>query len=109
MPSVHEGEGIGLLYAIQWLRNVGVSSAIIELDCKMVIDGLDNRISNKTEFGVVLNDCRNLLNCYSNYQVRFVKRQTNLVAHVLAKVLNNYAPSFKSFEIPHLQNKFIGK
>jgi ribonuclease HI len=39
-PLPHEAEAWGLKAGIFWLRNFGYSSVVIELDCKLVVDGI---------------------------------------------------------------------
>lgn len=87
LPSVIEDEALGLHHALQWLINMDVEIVQIELDCKTVVDGLRNRKGNFTELGVVLNKCRTLLQNFPSYQVSFVRRQANIVAHTLAMKL----------------------
>jgi hypothetical protein len=40
------------------------------------------------EFSMILSTIKKLLDLHSNFEMTFVKRQTNLVAHMLAKTAN---------------------
>lgn len=44
---------MGLKQALMWLMNISFSKASIELDSKLVIDGMAGRPSHRTE-GIVL-------------------------------------------------------
>jgi ribonuclease HI len=47
----HEAEAWGLKAGIFWLRNFGYSSVVIELDCKLVVDGIIGKLNFRIEFG----------------------------------------------------------
>jgi hypothetical protein len=41
-----------------------------------------------SEFSLIVNDFILLISSYVNFEVKFVRRQTNLVAHTVAKAVN---------------------
>jgi len=67
-----------------WLGHLGLSKVHIELDCK-VVDGIVDSSNNQSEFGNIMANCRALLQHFSNFKISFVRRQTNYVAHSLAR------------------------
>jgi ribonuclease HI len=85
-PLSHEAEAWGLKTTIFWLRNLGYSSVVIELDCKLVVDDINNKLNFCTEFGMLLYACKTSLFALSNFMISFIRRQANNVAHLLARV-----------------------
>lgn len=63
----------------------------IELDCKLVVDGILDKYTNQSEFGKIMSDCRMLLSNYSNFKISFVRRRVNFVAHSLTRASKLYA------------------
>jgi len=68
-----------------------MSNVSIELDCKLVVDGILDKSTNQSEFGKIMSDCMMLLSNYPNFKISFVKRQANFVAHSLARASKLYA------------------
>jgi len=60
-----EAETWGLKEATIWLGEMGMSSVLIELDCKLVTDGIGDKSTNQFEFGKIIHDYKMLL---SNFQ-----------------------------------------
>ncbi|KAK2404967.1 hypothetical protein QL285_054266 [Trifolium repens] len=90
-PLPHEAEAWGLKAAIFWLRNLGYSSVVIELDCKLVVDGITGKLNFRTEFGMLLYACKASLFALSNFRISFIRRQANNVAHLLARAALSFA------------------
>jgi hypothetical protein len=76
---------VGLKEAIIWFGEMEVSRMSIELDCKLVVEGVIDSSSNRTGLDTLLKSCRSLLSFYSNLEIRFIRRQANCVAHHLAR------------------------
>jgi hypothetical protein len=76
---------VGLKEAIIWLGEMEVSRMSIELDCKLVVEGVIDSSSNRTELGTILKLCRSLLSFYPNFEISFISRQANCVAYHLAR------------------------
>jgi hypothetical protein len=79
--SILEGESIALIEALQSLEQQGITHAIIETDSKSVVDAL--RYIRGGSF--LISQINNILSCNPNFMVKFIKRQTNMVAHTLAR------------------------
>ena len=91
VPLPYEAEACGLKEAILWLGDMGMSNVSIELDCKLVVDGILDTYIKQSEFGKIMYDCRMLLSNYPNFKISFVRPETNFVAHSLATASKLYA------------------
>jgi hypothetical protein len=67
------------------LRNLGFFIVVIELDCKLVVDGIGGKLNLYTEFGAMLFVCKTSLSSLSNFRLSYIIRQANNIAHLLAK------------------------
>jgi len=85
IPPAQEAEATGLRDANLWLGHLGLSKVHIELDCKLVVDGIVDSSNNQSEFGNIMANCRALLQHFPNFKISFVRRQANYVAHSLAR------------------------
>ncbi|KAK2421832.1 hypothetical protein QL285_032416 [Trifolium repens] len=54
IPLPHEAEAWSLKEALHWIKNFGYTNVSIELDCKLVIDGIVSNPNSQTEFGAIL-------------------------------------------------------
>jgi hypothetical protein len=50
-----------------------------------VVNYLNNKCHDSTEFGIIIETCRNLLTYFEHCKVSYVRRQANRVAHDLAQ------------------------
>jgi ribonuclease HI len=57
-PSPLEAEALGLRGAISWLGELGLSVVQIELDCKLVVEGIMDKSNNQSDFGNIMFTCR---------------------------------------------------
>jgi hypothetical protein len=64
-----EAEAHALKAAILWLGELGLSKVQIELDCLLVVQAINNRSSDQTEFGVIIDECKLLLVNYPNFKM----------------------------------------
>ena len=58
---------------------------IFETDSLQVVQALQNRVADFSEFGVLSKYCLSLLQGEPYFYVAFTKRQKNDAAHILAK------------------------
>lgn len=84
-PSPQVAEAICLVQGLQVLREKNFTSAIIEIDCFSVVNGVNHNVSLKTEFGILFSNCKTI-----------IASQTNFVAHSLAR-----ASKSKSYASAH--------
>ncbi|XP_058758252.1 uncharacterized protein LOC131631477 [Vicia villosa] len=96
ITDVDTGEALGLLAAINWVLDLGYDNVVFESDSKSVVDSVTIPKPNDSDFGTITGVCFQLLtHSTRNFQVKFIRRQANEVAHALAKT----APSLASFHI----------
>ncbi|PNX55505.1 60S ribosomal protein l23, partial [Trifolium pratense] len=55
-PPPMEAEAHALKVAILWLGELGLSNVDIELDCLLLVEAINNRLSDGTEFGVIIDE-----------------------------------------------------
>jgi hypothetical protein len=83
--DVDLGEALGLLSALRWVRDLQLGIMDFEIDSKIVVDSLYVSRCGVSNYCIVINDCKNLLTSdLITSVVRFIRRQTNDVAHSLA-------------------------
>jgi len=72
--SVDIGEALGLLAAMEWLRELEFNKVIFCLDSKREVDSLNSQVRDDTKLGSILARCRvNLSSIYNNSYVEFSK------------------------------------
>ncbi|KAK2398440.1 putative mitochondrial protein [Trifolium repens] len=102
------GEAMGLLFAIQWLRDLAIDHVDIALDSKIVTDAFHKQWPDVTEFGHVMSTARSLFSAsFTNSRVEFNRRQANEVAHVLARVAHFSASPTIYIDVPHCIEQII--
>jgi ribonuclease HI len=84
-PNISEAEAIGLLEALKWLNTMHTNHVYLETDSMQVVNYLNNKCHDSTEFGIIIETCRNLLLYFEHCKVSYVRRQANRVAHDLAQ------------------------
>ena len=78
-----------------------------ESDSLLVVNSLSSHFLDCSEYSFLISDCV-CLRGKGNYSIRFVKRQANKCAHVLAKHACFNASLYESFVIPSwLEEVFI--
>ncbi|CAN1729936.1 LINE-1 reverse transcriptase homolog [Linum perenne] len=84
-PEIKEGEARGLYEALSWATTRRVSRCTFEVDSQQVTVALSRSVSDRTEFGSIIDSCRRILHANSGFKVTFVRRNRNVVAHELAQ------------------------
>ena len=59
--QVRELETLGLREALSWIKQLGFDRVIFETDSLQVVQALQNRVADFSEFGVLIKDCLSLL------------------------------------------------
>jgi len=80
-----EAEALGLFEAIQFAIDRDMTSVIFEADCKLVVDLVYSPIVPQNEIGDIITSCKHLMSVHNSYVVRHTRRQTNRVAHSIAR------------------------
>ncbi|XP_073035374.1 uncharacterized protein [Primulina eburnea] len=84
LRCVKEGEAIGLLEALSWIRTLDYPNVMFEVDAKTVHEATKEHANVDTEFGGIMERCRNLVATERGYLVHFVRRQTNEIAQCVS-------------------------
>jgi len=77
-----------------------MSSVIFESGCKIIVDIINSPQVPNNEIGDILARCKDLLLSHNNFTVSHVKRQTNKVAHTLARASLSHHNPFIFHNIP---------
>ena len=95
-----EAEALGLFEAINMAINCHMSSVIFESDCRLLVDTINSNSIPNNEFGDIISRCKDLLSSRNNFIVSYIRRQTNMVAHNIARASLSH-PSLHIFhEVP---------
>ncbi|GAU30519.1 hypothetical protein TSUD_65290 [Trifolium subterraneum] len=92
-----EGEAWALLLAMEEARHRGLDRVQFESDSKVLVEVIHMQRRGNSEFLSIVHDILSLMSSFINFEVKFVRRQANLVAHTLARAANFWA-SFHRFE-----------
>jgi ribonuclease HI len=97
-PTIAEAEALGVLESIKWMQNSYIEESYIETDSLQIVQSINNRPNNTTEFGTIIDSCCSLLALNQNCKVSYMRRQANRVAHDLAQATRFIAsPQFYDY------------
>ncbi|GAU43282.1 hypothetical protein TSUD_36320 [Trifolium subterraneum] len=82
---VAECEATAMKHALALALSNGFERVLFESDCQQVVNALRNDYLYANELGTLLSTCSSLLISNVNYNVAYVRRQTNRVAHNLVR------------------------
>jgi len=95
------GEVLGLLSALQWVRDLQLLNMDFETDSKTVVDSIYRNKQGVSDFNAIINECKDLLSSdLATFDVRFIRRQANEAAHSLAWEAPRYASLCIFIRIP---------
>ncbi|WJX78361.1 hypothetical protein P8452_61592 [Trifolium repens] len=83
--SVLEGEAMALIEAMEEVLHMGLSFVIFESDSKLVVDAISSRQAGVSDFSILISHIQSLISNNNYFEVKYVKRQANRVAHSLAR------------------------
>ncbi|GAU33804.1 hypothetical protein TSUD_221420 [Trifolium subterraneum] len=95
--SYVEGETWTLLLAMEEAGHRGLDRVQFESDSKVLIEVIHMKRRGNSEFLSIVHDILNFMSSFLNFEVKFVRRQANSVAHTLARAANFWS-SFHKFE-----------
>ncbi|XP_045809903.1 uncharacterized protein LOC123904263 [Trifolium pratense] len=98
--SIIEAEALALLDAMQSVILMNVEHIVFESDSEIVVDGVHTRYGGNSEFSMLISSIKSLLTLHSNFEVKFIKRQANSVAHLLAKAANSWPRRCGFYSLP---------
>lgn len=79
-------EAVAFKEALSWIKAKGWQSIVVESDCIKVVQALRSSLVISSPFGLIISDCKQLINDIGNAAFYFVKRSANGVAHCLARL-----------------------
>jgi ribonuclease HI len=83
--TVLEGEAMALIEAMEEVIHRGLSFVIFESDSKLVVDAISSCQAGVSDFSILISHIQALLRLNNYFEVKYVKRQANKVAHSLAR------------------------
>ncbi|GAU47873.1 hypothetical protein TSUD_404450, partial [Trifolium subterraneum] len=86
-----EGEAWALLLAMEEARHRGLNRVQFESDSKVLVEAIHMKRRGNSEFLSIVHDILSLMSSFINFEVKFLRRQANLVAHTLARAANSWA------------------
>jgi ribonuclease HI len=98
--TVPEAEALALLEAMQTTCNMNLENIIFESDAQVVTDAVHATNVGISMFSTIISSIKDLLLLNPNFEVKFVKRQANSVAHKLARAANSWASRCVFYSIP---------
>lgn len=82
-PSL--AEALTVREALSWLLSLDFSDIVIESDALVVVEALNNLVSDSSSLGLVVEDCKILASHFSSCHFVFVYRSANQAAHGLPR------------------------
>jgi ribonuclease HI len=83
--SVVEGEAMAIIEAMEEVIRRGLSYVTFESDSKIAVDAISCRQTGVSEFSLLISHIQSLLCLHNYFEVKYVRRQANKVAHYLAR------------------------
>ncbi|KAL8553592.1 hypothetical protein ACS0TY_002054 [Phlomoides rotata] len=103
MPGLYELEEdgtIGLHEALSWIKDLGVTKVVIEMNAKNVVDAVNGHEEYNSVFGDILGGCKGLLSSLPFVLVKWIPRDVNIMAYCIAKVAMNFSSPYYWEERP---------
>jgi ribonuclease HI len=83
--TVLEGEALALLEAVNLAVRNGWNCVVFESDSQTLVHSVVTNNDGISEFCAIVSSIKDKLSMLSNFEVKFVRRQANMVAHSLAR------------------------
>uniref|UniRef100_A0A803QGE0 Reverse transcriptase domain-containing protein n=1 Tax=Cannabis sativa TaxID=3483 RepID=A0A803QGE0_CANSA len=84
-PDPAVAEAMGIREALSWLKDKSFNQASVESDSLISVQAIHSSVVMYSGFGLIIQDCKSLLESLNNVSLRFVKRSANRAAHVVAR------------------------
>ncbi|KAM6593181.1 hypothetical protein CsatA_000884 [Cannabis sativa] len=78
-------EAMGIKEALSWIKDKQWHDVQLETDCLVVVQAVHSSVLLRSPFGVVIQECKELLVSLKSVQIHFVKRSANKAAHYMAR------------------------
>jgi hypothetical protein len=102
-----EGEAMTIKEANDEMLHRGFFNVIFESDSKIVVDAILSSQLGIYEFSLLISNIKSLLLLNPDFEVKFVKRQTSMVAHLLAKAIYFKASRSIFYSISHCIGNYL--
>lgn len=79
-------EAVVIREALSWVKDRRKDFVIMEIDCLHMAQAVNSLATDDSTFGLIINDCKNILATLQHVRVAHVKRSANTAAHRLARV-----------------------
>ncbi|CAN1815291.1 hypothetical protein LINPERHAP1_LOCUS27389 [Linum perenne] len=93
-PEIREGEAMALLDALRWAAANSLGPTKFEVDSEEVAVAVMSHTKDDTEFGHIIELCRELFVLQRHFEIGSVRRDRNQVAHELAQRSFSFASPF---------------
>uniref|UniRef100_A0A803QCI5 RNase H type-1 domain-containing protein n=1 Tax=Cannabis sativa TaxID=3483 RepID=A0A803QCI5_CANSA len=78
-------EAMGIREALSCLKDKSFQHICLESDNLVSVQVIHSEVVMCSDFGLIVQDCKSLLNFISNVSLKFVKRSANRAEHVIAR------------------------
>ncbi|KAF2299733.1 hypothetical protein GH714_002926 [Hevea brasiliensis] len=93
-------EALGFKEVLSWLTEQNISNVDVETDCLDLVHAFNSTYEDIFEFGSLLDVCKRIGSSINGFTFAWVRRQANVVAHLLANASTSYAyPKFWSMPL----------
>ncbi|XP_030508865.2 uncharacterized protein LOC115723509 [Cannabis sativa] len=77
-------ESFGVKKSLSWIKGKNWSNVVIEADSIVSVQAFFSSVFMPSVFGLLISDCKRLLNCLVDVSVSLVSRSANKTGHCLA-------------------------
>jgi ribonuclease HI len=98
---------MALLEAMRDAVARGWTNIIFESDSKVVVDAVLTNHQGNSEWSSLISSIKLLLSSYTNFEIKFSKRQANMAAHTLARAICSWSSRLFFTSIPRCIEHFI--
>jgi ribonuclease HI len=98
--TIIEAEALALIEAMRMACNMNMHKVMFETDAQIVVGAANSNHVGVSLFSTIICNIKNLLLLNPNFEVKFVKRQANSVAHKLARAANSWASRCVFYSVP---------
>lgn len=70
---------------MNWMVDLCMENVIFEVDCEAILKAILKPIKGYLDFHYIISKCKDYLSNHTNSLVSFKRKQTNQVAHTLAR------------------------
>lgn len=64
--STGEGEAIGLLEALSWIKHLNIAKVVVEIDAKLVVYVVNGGVRDVSIFGNIIGACKQELSSFQH-------------------------------------------